>query len=262
MESDQNPAFRVGDYKVYLADELGRGAYGMVYRATDSQGRQVAAKKISVQSHRKASAREAVNFYKVPCHHQNIIQTLEVKYNKDIWIFMEYCQFGDLNEYFRTNYSNIAGVAPRLDLMIQIAEGLVFLHNSDIVHRDIKPANILATLNSTGLVTIKLTDFGLAKFLDANNETSGMSTDVGTLVFKAPEFWDKTDGKIHYHRGVDVFSTGITFLAMLQATEFTGLQPEIENPSDQVRALLVYRPTLGSGCKCSVLGSDYLILFM
>ncbi len=103
--------------------------------------------------------------------------------------------------------------------MIQIARGVDYLHCNDIIYRDIKPSNILVTTgNTTGQILIKLTDFGLSKFLDPEDETSAMSSDVGTFVFKAPEYW-KTDinGKLKYKRSVDIFATGLTFLAMLNA---------------------------------------------
>ena len=45
-----------------------------------------------------------------------------------------------------------------------------------------------------------------------------MTSDVGTLTFKAPEFFQRTSpGKIEYHRNVDIYAAGLTFLAILQA---------------------------------------------
>ena len=57
-----------------------------------------------------------------------------------------------------------------------------------------------------------------------------MSSDVGTLIFKAPEFWDKKQGdRVRYHRNVDVYSTGLTFAAMLQARPGYRLAPKAED---------------------------------
>ena len=76
---------------------------------------------------------------------------------------------------------------------------------------------------------MKLGDFGLSKILDPNDETSSMSSDVGTLLFKAPEFWDKKPGeKVRYHRSVDIYAAGLTFTAMLQAKPGSNLVPEVE----------------------------------
>ena len=45
-----------------------------------------------------------------------------------------------------------------------------------------------------------------------------MHSNVGTMAFKAPEFWDpQTDERIRYHRNVDVYAAGLTFTAIVQA---------------------------------------------
>ena len=98
-----------------------------------------------------------------------------------------------------------------LKLMRQIMSGISYLHNQDIIHRDIKPGNILVA--SEDPLVIKLTDFDVTKCLDPDIETSGMSSNVGTNVFKAPEFFMK---KIKYHHNVDIYATGLKFLAIVQ----------------------------------------------
>ena len=113
--------------------------------------------------------------------------------------------------------------------MRQIAKGIAFLHIRDVVHRDIKPANILVKSTLDNNIIMKLGDFGLSKILDPNDETSSMSSDVGTLLFKAPEFLDKKPGdKVRYHRSVDVYAAGLTFTAMLQAKRGHHLVPQAE----------------------------------
>ena len=61
-----------------------------------------------------------------------------------------------------------------------------------------------------------------------------MTTNVGTLAFKAPEFFQRTSpGKIEYHRNVDIYAAGLTFLAILQAEKGKKmLIPQIETPLD------------------------------
>ena len=111
--------------------------------------------------------------------------------------------------------------------MVQIAKGIAHLHENNIVHRDIKPGNILITASPIhGQFMVKLTDFGLSKFLDPNDETSAMSSDVGTLMFKSPEYFEACrQGKLNYHRNVDIYAAGLTFLCMLEAKEGEPLRP-------------------------------------
>ena len=63
---------------------------------------------------------------------------------------------------------------------------------------------------------IPFTDFDVSKCLDPEVETSLMTSNVGTLAFKAPEFFQRTSPcKIEYHRNVDIYAAGLTFLAII-----------------------------------------------
>ena len=68
-----------------------------------------------------------------------------------------------------------------------------------------------------------------------------MSSNVGTLSFKAPEFWNTqpdADGKVRYHRNVDVYAAGLTFAAMLQAKPGRSLTPKPEGSLQPSEALM------------------------
>ena len=120
----------------------------------------------------------------------------------------------------------------KIDGMRQIAAGINYLHREDIVHRDIKPGNILVAFEDP--FQVLLADFDISKCLDIEVETSLMTSNVGTLAFKAPEFFQRTSpGKIEYHRNVDIYAAGLTFLAILQAEkEKKMLIPQIETPME------------------------------
>ena len=113
--------------------------------------------------------------------------------------------------------------------MTQVAIGINFLHSKDIVHRDIKPGNAVVKSMPQGKALVKLGDFGLSKFLDQDASSSSLSSDVGTTVFKAPEFFNKdSNGRVSYHRGVDIYAAGVTFTAIMQAIPGFGLRPIVE----------------------------------
>ena len=217
---------QICDYYVDFEDQLGKGAFGIVYKARHIRGGEVAAKKILINEHTGVTAvKEAMNAYNLARQrgvHRNVVEIYQVKHDpgqKCMWVFMEFCALGDLETYFTTLYGFVHSIDARLDIMVQIAEGLTYLHQNNIIHRDIKPENIVVSPGtSKHSIVVKLTDFGLAKFLDPTDQSSAMSSDVGTFAFKAPEFWERDPGvKPTYKRNVDVFATGLTFLAILQA---------------------------------------------
>ncbi len=223
----------VGEYR--LGDEIGHGSFGDVFKGVDADERQIAAKRISTQKHKMAASKEIVNFYKLPHGNKHIIHFLDVIHQRNnVWLIMEYCNIGDLNAFFQCHYTqSLKESEAKLHYCLQIATGLAFLHERDIVHRDLKPGSILATQESDESITLKLADFGLAKYIESDHD-SDMSSDVGTKSFKAPEFWMKTcHGTIKYKRTVDIFAVGLTYLAMLQFHPGHRLVPSIEGTLDE-----------------------------
>ncbi len=250
----EGPTTQVGDFKVLLNQQIGRGGFGDVYKALDQKDSTVAAKRINLQAHPGADIKEAIGFYNRPPEHENLIKLYDIQRTAtDFWVFMEYCPYGDLDNYFISHFDCLLGMKQKILLMCQIACGIAYLHSQDIVHRDIKPANILVTGSHIPEDTIlRITDLGLAKYLDPNANTSRMSSNLGTEHFKAPEFWlPGLDGRICYHRNVDTFATGLTFQAMLQATPKRRLTPALENTLDPITEgrmpigqVMVYRQKL------------------
>ena len=119
-----------------------------------------------------------------------------VKAQENVWIFMPFCELGNLNDYFDNNYTDISDVT-KFNFMQQIICRLLFLHVRNIAHRDIKPANILVSNSPPDkLPVLKLCDFDLSKFIGPD-EMSVMSSNVGTAAFMAPEFWGAVMGEHH-----------------------------------------------------------------
>ena len=210
-------------YSVDAGNIIGKGAFGVVYIGTDDKGKEVAVKRIDgTDKHKMAKVTKDLHRL-LELDHPNIVKLLDIHHlDTTMWMFMEYCPNKDLAKYFQKIKLN---ERQKLDLMIQIAEGIEFLHRKDIIHRDVKPGNILVSANPA---VAKLTDFDLSKFLDPD-ESSLMTTTVGTDAFKAPEFYQRDQQrKIHYHRSVDIYALGLTYLAMVQ--ENKNLVPQIETP--------------------------------
>ncbi len=219
-------------FKIDMNAVLGNGSFGIVYKAKDKRMKAVAAKRIDFKATSKKQLPEIASDLKklTRLHHENVAQIFEVWPEEGtLWVFMELCNHGDLVDYLQGDEaaSSISD-NEKLKLMLDIAKGVEYLHSNNVIHRDIKPKNILV---SNSPATAKLTDFDCSKFLNEDYSTSRMSSNVGTQAFKAPEFYFRTDEhKLEYHRNVDIYAMGLTFLAMIQNHPF--LIPKLETPNE------------------------------
>ena len=113
-------------------EELGRGGFGTVYKGYSKEGRVAAIKKVSKKDRRNA-ATESVRFHyvKETIVHRNVVSVFDVQTAGDaMWIIMEYCDLGDLNDFFK-NYGQtlLKSIEDKIVLMKQIADGVAFLHS-------------------------------------------------------------------------------------------------------------------------------------
>ncbi len=108
---------------------------------------------------------------------------------------------------------------PDTEVLLQLAKGLEYIHQKELVHRDIKPENILIWVNpQTNKVVMKWTDFGLSKPVDENG-TFTMSKVKGTSNWLAPEILiflnelGSTENEAKKRGTVksDVFAEGLVF---------------------------------------------------
>jgi serine/threonine protein kinase len=159
--------------KYRLGEELGRGAYGRVYRGLDARtGEQVAIKQISltrIPTGALASLVTEVELLKA-LNHCNVVQYLgSFRTRTDLYIIMELVENGSLAAVIKAQQFG-PFPEPLVGMFIhQVLQGLAYLHDQGVVHRDIKGANILTTKDGV----VKLADFGVAARLGDSNTGGG-----------------------------------------------------------------------------------------
>ena len=197
---------KIGRYRIL--NRVGRGAMGVVYAAHDDQmGRPVAVKVLmgDLESDPETRAR----FYReaqaaAGLLHPNIITIYDAgEDNGRSYIAMQLLEGWPLMAYLRQ--PEAAPLERKLDLMVQMCEGLVAAHGRGIVHRDLKPGNIF--VQSDGL--LKILDFGVARLADSSMTATGAM--IGTPDYMSPE---QSRGTQVDARS-DIFSTGAVFYFML-----------------------------------------------
>jgi tRNA A-37 threonylcarbamoyl transferase component Bud32/tetratricopeptide (TPR) repeat protein len=197
---------RIGRY--HVVDRIGRGAMGIVYSAQDEViGRPVALKVLMADLERDPEtrarfSREAQAAARLL--HPNIITIFDAGEDKGrSFIAMQLLEGAPLAAYL--DRPDAASLERKLDLMIQMCEGLAAAHGQGIVHRDLKPSNLF--VQSDGL--LKILDFGLARFVDSSMTAAG--TMLGTPDYMSPE---QARGSPVDARS-DIFSAGAVFYFIL-----------------------------------------------
>ena len=135
---------------------------------------------------------------------------------KELCLVMELCERGDLAGRIKKCQRMRRRVDERTIWanMVEMAEGIAYLHSKNIYHRDIKPANVFLAADGTA----KLGDLNVSKLTKGDDL---MQTKIGTPYYMAPEVWDgrKYDG------ACDVWSIGIVVyeLAALEPCSFANM---------------------------------------
>jgi serine/threonine protein kinase len=140
------------------------------------------------------------------CNHKNIISYIDNYEDENtIYIVQEYMNKGDLFNYLRREV--LMDEKKIKTIIIQIAEGLKYLHEYGIIHRDLKPHNIIVCVDGSSIIA-KICDFGLSKYIGVNGKGKGSS---GTLHFTSPEVFSNNK----YTSKVDVWSLGVVLYFLL-----------------------------------------------
>ena len=202
---------RAGRYEIL--GELGRGAMGVVYRATDPViGRAVAVKTIRLSEEGTGLSRqELLSRFQTEARaaglltHPNIVVVYDAgEENGLFYITMELIEGKSLQALIDSGHSF---PVPRiLRIMEQTCSALQFAHDRNIIHRDIKPANLMLTADDT----VKVTDFGTAKILQFGTVQQTQHV-MGTPSYMSPE---QVKGRPVDGRS-DIFSLGVLLYEVL-----------------------------------------------
>jgi serine/threonine protein kinase/predicted Zn-dependent protease len=198
-----------GDYE--LLEEIGRGGQGVVFRARQkSLNRTVALKVIGLgywatKAHLKRFRREAEAAASL--EHPCIVPIYEVGEREGSCYFsMKFVEGGQLDEVMKREPMSIRRAA---ELIAKVARTVHYAHEHGILHRDIKPGNILLDTKSEPL----LTDFGLARLVEAESTVTRTLEVIGTPSYMAPEQAAGEHTKLS--KATDVYGLGAVLYQLL-----------------------------------------------
>ncbi|MEO5693820.1 MAG: serine/threonine-protein kinase [Usitatibacter sp.] len=204
----------LGRYKI--VSEIGQGAMGTVYKAVDPIiDRTVAIKTINLNLSRQELEEYEARFQQEikaagRLNHPNIVTIYDVgKTDQVAYMAMEFLEGNELKDIIASG--TLMPPDQVVDISSQVADGLWFAHQQDIVHRDVKPSNIMVMKGGIA----KITDFGIARL-----PNSAVKTMTG-LILGSPRYMspEQVIGKTIDARS-DIFSLGVVLYEAL-----TGIAP-------------------------------------
>ncbi|CAM8921507.1 unnamed protein product [Rhodiola kirilowii] len=205
------------------ANKLGQGGFGPVYKGTFVDGKEIAVKRLSRASGQGLAEfmNEVVVISKL--QHRNLVRLLGCCVEKDEkMLIYEYMPKKSLDAYlFDPLKQGNLQWRKRYEIMEGIGRGLLYLHRDSrlrIIHRDLKPSNILldAELNP------KISDFGMARIFESNQDQANTLRVVGTYGYMSPEY--AMEGR--FSEKSDVFSFGVLLLEIVSGRRNTSFHQD------------------------------------
>ncbi|CCK72489.1 serine/threonine protein kinase CDC15 KNAG_0K01240 [Huiozyma naganishii CBS 8797] len=190
--------------KYQLNQVIGKGSYGIVYKAVNKSTKQVVAiKEINYTSDEELNEIMIEIDLLKNLHHINIVKYHGfIQKMSNLYIILEYAAHGSLKGLLSSRIGHLLDEAETKIYVRQTLDGLAYLHEQGVIHRDIKAANLL--LDSTN--TVKLADFGVST--KVNNTAKTLA---GSLNWMAPE--------IVTNKGAstlsDIWSLGATIVELM-----------------------------------------------
>ena len=204
------------DYELW--EELGRGAYGIVYKAIHkTTGKERAVKQIPKAQIKKNQYKRFINEVTAlkQLDHHNVVKLFEVyEENSHVYLVQEICYGGEL--YDRILDQEYFSEQQAVPYFKQIVQAILYCNKNKICHRDLKPENFMFKTKDKDS-KLKLIDFGLSRSyyktennLDLLGKLVRMKTYAGTAFFVAPEVIRE-----NYNQSCDMWSAGVILYIML-----------------------------------------------
>jgi serine/threonine protein kinase/tetratricopeptide (TPR) repeat protein len=203
--------------KYIIQELLGIGGSGRVYRISDPDSPDDLALKVFRSTDTGEDTTSRLRFRREfraasRLEHPHLVRVFEtgILDNQEYYT-MEYVDGSDFEEHLDQFTTSLVGpdtfnsperVQHILDLMIQIADALAYLHINRYVHRDIKPGNVLVSFDGT----VKLADFGLVRDMGSSHLTHTGAI-IGTVEYMSPE--QTVTAKVDSRS--DIYSLGLMF---------------------------------------------------
>src|SRR5712691_8391090 len=231
--------WRIGNYEIL--EEIGRGGMGVIYRARQRHSRRIVALKRVLSYH--ADSRDTLARFRreaeaaASLDHPNILPIYEVSESEDGVPFfsMKFAPGGSLQEVGPALRNQPREV---VRLMAKVTRAVQYAHRQGILHRDLKPGNILLDGRGEPLVS----DFGLAKWLDASSDLTRTLTIFGTPGYIAPEQAEGPAASLN--PTADIYSLGaILFDLLADRPPFLGehalavIRQAAELPAPKLRSI-------------------------
>ncbi len=196
----------VGDYE--LIGTINKGGIAEIHKARHRGNGAVYALRIMLPWISKTSrnVRRFVGGAETvrPLDHPNIVKVFDVVLDKEMpYVVMEYVEGDNLKHYLLRHEPAVA--EKPVDILVQVARGLQYLHKNRVIHRDIKPENILIS----NTMEVKVADFSLAVRKEKEHLVSRLIS--GSRSYIAPEMI--LHGR--YDERADIYSLGITAYELL-----------------------------------------------
>lgn len=196
MESSSPEQRRqIGNYTLYLDEELGSGAFAHVYLAKDNRNSKYVAVKEFTDEKTFHCEAKILKQLRDQAYHPHILSYIDqVGYKPEpYYIVVELARGGTLKEYLASLKTKPIEFNQALTIIKQIGKAVSFIHEQNILHCDITPQNIL--FDDFSHTNAVLADFGIAVELNSGDNSISIPESRGDRLYMAPERFNETATK-------------------------------------------------------------------